>query len=90
MRIAALAHVLHDPNDERYGGWSQEQLVEMDSRFVKRSSERSSWASRAEHPQPLSQASDEYGSLRGTVGSDRAGCAAAVCRVGRTVFVARG
>jgi len=35
MRLAALAYaLLYDPDDECCGGWSQEQLVEMDGRFV--------------------------------------------------------
>jgi hypothetical protein len=33
MQLAAL-YALLDPDDERYGEWSQEQLVEMNARFV--------------------------------------------------------
>jgi len=36
MRFAALAHLLHDPTDERCGSWSQEELEQMNARFAER------------------------------------------------------
>ena len=36
MRLAAIAHLLHDPDDGRYGGWSQEELEQMNALFIAR------------------------------------------------------
>src|SRR5262249_59495398 len=34
MRLAAIAHLLYDPNDELDGIWSREQLLKMDGDFA--------------------------------------------------------
>ena len=34
MQLTDALYALLDPDDERYGEWSQEQLVEMNARFA--------------------------------------------------------